>query len=172
VARVLKQPDFGNWRISGMREGDLDQLMAIEDYSFPTPWKRAMYEQDLRSNSYARFYVIKHVASGELGAYIGSWFIYDEAHIGTIAVKRERRGLGLAEQLIAYSAFQAENEGLSYMILEVRQSNIQAIKLYRHMLFEQVGLRRGYYTDTGEDALLMTCHNLASLSARLLIEEA
>ena len=76
-----------------------------------------------------------------------------------------------AEQLIAYSALQAENERLSYMILEVRESNIQAIKLYRHLNFEQVALRRGYYTDTGEDALLMTCQDLASLAARLLIEE-
>ena len=57
------------------------------------------------------------------------------------------------------------------MILEVRVSNTSAIRLYERLGFTQVGLRKGYYTDTGEDASLMTCDNLASLSARLVIAE-
>jgi [ribosomal protein S18]-alanine N-acetyltransferase len=168
---ISTQPDYSAWRISPLREGDLDQLMAIEVYSFPTPWKRGMYEQDLRTNTHSRFYCVKHRETGELAAYIGSWFIYEEAHVGTIATKREYRGLRLAEQLIAYSALLAQNEGLSYVILEVRVSNLSAIRLYQRLGFEQVGLRRGYYTDTGEDALLMTCHDLAGLAGLLAIEE-
>jgi ribosomal-protein-alanine N-acetyltransferase len=163
--------DNEQWRLYQMQLADLDQLMAIESYSFPTPWKREMYEQDLLNNTYSRFYVIKHVVTGELAAYIGSWFIYEEAHVGTIATKRDYRGCRLAEQLLAYSALQAENEGLTYMILEVRVSNTSAIRLYERLGFTQVGLRKGYYTDTGEDASLMTCDNLASLSARLVIAE-
>lgn len=163
--------DYSAWRICPLRETDLDALMAIEVYSFPTPWKRGMYEQDLRTNSHSRFYCVKHSASDELAAYIGSWFIYEEAHVGTIATKREYRGLRLAEQLIAYTALNAQNEGLSYMILEVRVSNLSAIRLYQRLGFEQVGLRRGYYTDTGEDALLMTCHDLAGMAALLALEE-
>lgn len=165
------QPDYAAWRIYPLREADLDQLMAIEAYSFPTPWKRGMYEQDLRTNTHSRFYCVKHRETGELAAYIGSWFIYEEAHVGTIATKREHRGLRLAEQLIAYTALNAQNQGLSYVILEVRVSNVSAIRLYQRLSFEQVGLRRGYYTDTGEDALLMTCHDIAGLAARLAIEE-
>jgi len=130
-----------------------------------------MYENDLLSNSFSRFYVIKHVQTGELAAYVGSWFIYDEAHVGTIATKREHRGLRFAEQLISYSALQATMEGLSYMILEVRVSNASAIRLYERLGFEQVGLRKGYYTDTGEDASLMTCSELRRLSEKLLIAE-
>jgi [ribosomal protein S18]-alanine N-acetyltransferase len=165
------QPDLSSWRIYPLREQDLDQLMAIEIYSFPTPWKRVMYEQDLKTNMHSRFYCAKHVDTGELAAYIGSWFIYEEAHVGTIATKREHRGLRLAEQLIAYTAFNAISEGLQYIILEVRVSNTPAIKLYQRTGFEQVGLRRKYYTDTGEDALLMTCHDLQGLAARLLLQE-
>lgn len=162
---------FDEWRLYQMQLGDLDQLMLIEAYSFPTPWKREMYEQDLLRNNHSRFYVVKHIRSAELSAYIGSWFIYEEAHVGTIATKREFRGCRLAEQLLAYTALQAENEGMKYMILEVRVSNTSAIRLYERLGFAQVGLRRGYYTDTGEDASLMTCEDLAGLSAKLLIPE-
>src|SRR5688500_10009505 len=113
-----------------MRLSDLDQVMEIENYSFPTPWRRHMYESDLRTNRQSRFDVIRDPESGEVGAYIGTWFIYDEAHVGTIATKKEMRGERLAEQLLAYTALQAENEGLRYMILEVRTSNEAAIRLY------------------------------------------
>ena len=162
--------DYANLRFHPMREADLDQVMLIEQYSFPTPWKRSMYEHDLKSNKHSRFYVVRDIA-GELVAYIGSWFIYDEAHVGTIATKQEYRGQRLAEQLLAYTALQAQNETMAYIILEVRATNNEAIRLYNRLGFEQVGLRKGYYTDTGEDALLMTCRELASLSARLLIAE-
>jgi len=158
-------------RFYAMSVDDLEQLMEIEAYSFPTPWKRAMYEHDLTRNEHSRFFVIKNCENNELAAYIGSWFIVDEAHIGTIATKREYRGLRLAEQLVAYTALQAINEGMAYIILEVRVSNAPAIKLYERMGFERVGLRKGYYSDTSEDAILMTCTQLEALAALLEIEE-
>jgi [ribosomal protein S18]-alanine N-acetyltransferase len=163
--------DFSRYRIYPLRLEDLDELMAIEAYSFPTPWKRAMYEQDLLANHHSRFYCAKLWPGGELAAYIGSWFIYEEAHVGTIATKREFRGQRLAEQLIAYTALQALNERMEYIVLEVRASNQSAIRLYTRLGFEQVGLRRGYYTDTGEDALLMTCLKLDALMELLQIPE-
>jgi ribosomal-protein-alanine N-acetyltransferase len=165
------EPDYTGWRFYAMRERDLDELMLIEQYSFPTPWKRSMYEHDLRHNNLSRFYVIKHEQTGELAAYSGSWFIYDEAHLGSIATKREHRGLRFAEQLLAYTAFAAVQEGLSYMVLEVRETNAGAIQLYERTGFARVGLRRGYYTDTGEDAILMTHSDLPALAERLRILE-
>ncbi len=163
--------DFDQLRLHRMRLEDLDQLMEIEDYSFPTPWKRSMYEHDLTQNAHSRFFVVRHAGTEELVAYAGSWFIVDEAHIGTIATKREYRGARLAEQLVAYTALQGLNEGMTYIILEVRVNNEPAIRLYERLGFERVGLRRAYYTDTGEDAILMTSTELESLAARLLIEE-
>lgn len=164
--------DYDQFRFCKMRIADLDQLMPIEEYSFPTPWKRAMYEHDLTENEHSRFYVIKHTGTQELAAYIGSWFIADEVHIGTVATKREYRGWRLAEQLVAYTALQGMNEGLAYIILEVRINNRPAIRLYERLGFERVGLRKGYYSDTGEDAILMTCSDLQALASRLLIEES
>ena len=154
-----------------MGEDDLDALLVIEQYSFPTPWKRSMYESDIDANRHARFFVIETQEQRELVGYIGSWFIYDEAHIGTIATKQEYRGRRLAEQLIAYTAFQGIQEGIAYIVLEVRVSNDPAIRLYERLGFTQVGLRKRYYTDTKEDALLMTCRNLESIARRLDIEE-
>jgi [ribosomal protein S18]-alanine N-acetyltransferase len=163
--------DFSQYRLYPLGLDDLDQLMAIELYSFPTPWKRSMYEQDLLGNNHSRFYCIKRWPEGELAAYIGTWFIYEEAHVGTIATKREFRGQRLAEQLLAYTALHALNERMEYIVLEVRASNQSAIRLYTRLGFEQVGLRRGYYTDTGEDALLMTCVKLPELMDLLQIPE-
>ena len=154
-----------------MQEADLDALLAIEQYSFPTPWKRAMYEQDIDANRHARFYVIETKDESELAGYIGSWFIYDEAHIGTIATKLEFRGRHLAEQLIAYTAFQGMQEGIAYIVLEVRVSNEPAIRLYERLGFIQVGIRKRYYTDTKEDALLMTCREMEHVARRLDIDE-
>lgn len=154
-----------------MAAADLDSLMEIEHYSFPTPWKRHMYEHDLASNKFSRFFVVSHRETGELLAYCGTWFIYEEAHVGTVATKREYRGCRLAEQLLAYTALQADLEGLEYMILEVRVSNEAARRLYERLGFSQVGVRRGYYTDTREDALLLTCTDLAGLAGRLEIRE-
>jgi ribosomal-protein-alanine N-acetyltransferase len=167
----MADPDYSLWRLYPMRIADLDQVLVIEEYSFPTPWQRRMYEQDLSTNQYSRFFVIKHIETGEVAAYIGSWFIIDEAHIGTIATKREMRGMRFAEQLIAYSALQASNEGMTYIILEVRTGNQAAIRLYERLGFERVGLRRKYYTDTGEDAYLMVCRELDNLAERLRIDE-
>lgn len=154
-----------------MRLSDLDAVMLIENYSFPTPWKRHMYESDLTTNARSRFYVAKDAASGALGAYSGSWFIYEEAHVGTIATAREHRGRRLAEQLLAYTALHALRERLSYMILEVRVTNEPAKRLYERLGFDLVGIRKGYYSDTGEDALLMTCDKLPGLAARLSLKE-
>jgi ribosomal-protein-alanine N-acetyltransferase len=162
---------FDEFRIRRMSEDDLDALLVIEQYSFPTPWKRAMYEQDIDANRHARFYVIETKADHELAGYIGTWFIYDEAHIGTIATRNEYRGRRLAEQLIAYTAYQGVSEGIAYVVLEVRVSNEAAIKLYERLCFVQVGIRKRYYTDTQEDALLMTCRDMESLARRLDIDE-
>jgi ribosomal-protein-alanine N-acetyltransferase len=96
--------------------------------------------------------------------YIGNWFIAEECHVGTIAVKRENRRQGIAEKLLGFTARKAIEENLSYIILEVRESNDSAIKLYEKLGFKIVGRRKGYYQDTGEDANLMMHKDLPSLA--------
>jgi ribosomal-protein-alanine N-acetyltransferase len=149
-----------------MTPEDLDEVMEIEQYSFPTPWSRTVYEHDLKRNPKSRFYVARSEDDDELLGYIGNWVIEDECHVGTIASKREFRGRGIAEALLIHTARTSLAESVTYIILEVRENNFAAINLYRKLGFQQVGLRRGYYRDTGEDALLLTLHNLESLAAR------
>lgn len=152
--------------IRQMRPEDLDEVMEIEQYSFPTPWTRTIYEHDLKRNPRSRFFVARNEDEGELLGYIGNWVIEDECHVGTIASKREFRGQRIAEALLIHTARISLAEGVTYIILEVRENNFAAINLYKKLGFKQVGLRRGYYRDTGEDALLLTLHDLESLASR------
>ncbi len=153
--------------IRQMRPEDLDEVMEIEQYSFPTPWTRTVYENDLKRNPNSRFFVARSDDEGsELLGYIGNWVIEDECHVGTIASKREFRGQGIAEALLIYAARASLAEGVTYIILEVRENNFAAINLYKKLGFKQVGLRRRYYRDTGEDALLLTLNDLDALASR------
>lgn len=151
------------FEIREMLLADLDPVLAIERASFPTPWSRSMFEHDLLSNPYGRFFVAED-PDGEILGYIGSWFVYEECHIGTIAVHREHRGEGLASELVRHTAAQALSEDIDYIILEVRTNNDAAISLYQSLGFRQVGLRKGYYTDTGDDAYLMMHDRLGELA--------
>lgn len=180
-----------------MEPRHLDEVMVIEEYSFPTPWERNMYELDITSNPHARFYValaalnpscndaasITGSAASRLSTggveeiavvagYIGNWFIIDECHVGTIAVNRAHRRLGIAKLLLGYTALNALEEGLSHIILEVRTGNEAAIDLYLNMGFKIVGRRKGYYQDTGEDAHLMMATNLDYIARLYTAERA
>ena len=146
-----------------MQLGDLDEVMEIELYSFPTPWERRMYEFDLTANEHSRFYVAVDETQSVI-AYIGNWFVLDECHVGTIAVKSENRRQGIAELLLGFTAAKALEEGLQYIILEVRETNAAAIRLYEKLGFKIVGRRKGYYQDTGEDANLMMHKDIPSLA--------
>jgi ribosomal-protein-alanine N-acetyltransferase len=153
--------------IRKMAVSDLEQVMEIEVYSFPTPWPRHIYEHDLTQNVTSRFFVaLDGGPEGDVAGYIGNWFVADECHIGSIATKREARGRGVAEALIIFTARAGIVERISYIVLEVRVNNFAAINLYKKLGFKQVGIRRGYYRDTGEDALIMAMHDLPGLAAR------
>ena len=156
------------WVIQPMQVSDLDEVMVIEKYSFPTPWSRRLYEMDITRNPRSRFYVARLRENRELVGYIGSWLAADECHVGTIATKREYRGIGLARALLAHTATVVHQEGCEYIILEVRVNNLQAVNLYRTLGFEHVGRRPGYYIDTGEDALLYLHRDLPTLAAQAM----
>ena len=153
--------------IRNMTVGDLDQVMEIESYSFPTPWPRHIYEHDLTQNASSRFFVaLDGGKDGPVVGYIGNWFVADECHVGSIATQREARGRGVAEALLVHTARAGLVERVTYIVLEVRVNNFAAINLYKKLGFNQVGVRRGYYRDTGEDALLMAMHDVPKLAAR------
>ncbi len=148
---------------------DLDAVHQIEADSFSSPWSRGAFEDELTENKCARYLVAE--AGGEIVAYAGCWMVLDECHITNIAVRRDKRGTGygrlITQALIQYAA----NLGASYVTLEVRRTNHTAQSLYRSLNFVQVGCRKRYYEDNGEDAILMACQTLPPVDPEFSEEE-
>ena len=140
------------YEIDVIYPGDLDEIVAIENTSFPSPWPRRIFEREIQAkNSYKR--VIRF--SGSVVGYIITWTIYDEVHILNIAVHQDFRKIGLGEMLLRDCLNFSQNQELKLAILEVRVSNIGAIKLYEKIGFKTLRTRKKYYSDTGEDAYVM-----------------
>jgi len=139
-----------------MKKADLSAVLAIEQASFPTPWTAGMFSREIES-SHARCYCAR-LNSGEgslVVGYIIFWLIVDEIHLHNLAVQKEHRGKGIALELMKVMKKVAEENGMTSQTLEVRESNSEAIKLYRKCGFVVKGIRPLYYTDTHEDALIM-----------------
>ena len=140
------------YEIDIIAPNDLDEIVAIENVSFPSPWPRRIFEREIEAkNSYKR--VIRF--SGSVVAYIVTWTIYDEVHILNIAVHPDFRKIGLGEMLIRDCLASSLEPGLKLVLLEVRVSNSSAIKLYEKIGFKTLSVRKKYYSDTGEDAYVM-----------------
>ncbi|NLU49613.1 MAG: ribosomal protein S18-alanine N-acetyltransferase [Syntrophomonadaceae bacterium] len=135
-----------------MQMTDLEQVMAIEKVSFPTPWSREAYEAEL-FNQLACYIVSEH--DGVVTGYAGAWCILDEAHITNVAVHPEWRGQVLGEELLRTLEQMVFLRGARRITLEVRPSNTPALRLYRRLGFLPVGLRKQYYADSNEDAIVM-----------------
>lgn len=130
----------------------IEDVMRIEEASFPTPWPRISFANELR-NDFA-FYIVA-LYRGQVIGYAGMWLILDEAHITNVAVHPDYRRHGVGRLLMQELILRAALLGATAMTLEVRAFNKAARQLYSTMGFRQEGRRRGYYTDTGEDALIM-----------------
>ena len=146
-----------------MNLADLDQVVAVDRTSFSTPWPRDAFLYEIKHQRNAISWVVEQVNPGEEKAIIATiviWLIVDEAHIGTLAVKPGYRRQGIAQKLLAHSLIEAFQRGACRALLEVRESNLAAQRLYRKFGFDAVGVRRNYYKDTHEDAILMTLGKL------------
>ncbi len=135
-----------------MEKGDIPEIVAIENVSFPTPWADHAFLSELR-NKFAYYNVAVH--DGKVAGYCGMWLFSGEAHITTIAVHPDWRGRGLGKTFMNALINHARSRGATTMILEVRPSNSAARILYKNMGFRQIGCRRNYYLETHEDALVM-----------------
>ncbi|PZE19621.1 ribosomal protein S18-alanine N-acetyltransferase [Paenibacillus xerothermodurans] len=136
-----------------MRLDDIPAICAIEQEAFATPWTAGAFQNELTTNQFARYVVMEH--HGEVIGYGGMWMIMDEAHVTNVAVRKDCRGRKLGERLMRELKQLADFLGASRMTLEVRPSNLVAQRLYEKLGFYSVGVRRGYYTDNKEDALVM-----------------
>jgi ribosomal-protein-alanine acetyltransferase len=147
-------------RIEPMTLDDVAAVQAIERASFTTPWPDDAYRSELRSNRLAT-YVVARVGD-EIVGFGGLWIMVDEAHITTFAVHPDRRRQGIGERLLLALLDVALARGAREATLEVRLSNLPARRLYEKYGFRPVGVRPRYYSDDGEDALIMTTEALSS----------
>jgi ribosomal-protein-alanine N-acetyltransferase len=131
----------------------VDSVLKIDVLSFPTPWSRESFEREIEVNKFARYVVAKK--DGIVIGYAGMWLILDEGHITNIAVHPEYRGTGIGSMLLEALIDICRLEGVLSMTLEVRKSNFVAQKLYGKYGFLQEGIRKGYYENNKEDAIIM-----------------
>ena len=146
-----------------MRKDDLDSVMVIDRLSFSMPWPKSAYVHDMINNSKAILLVAENISSDSEAGIVGMidlWLIVDEAHIATLAVHPDFRGMGIATRLIEQVLVEAHEKGARRAMLEVRTSNQAAQNLYEKFGFEVVYKRPRYYVDNREDALLMNLEDL------------
>ncbi len=164
-----------------MRLGDLPAVMVIDRQSFPRPWPLEAWMSELKNTATACFIVacakpahpprsllqrwlerlrINNAAETVIG-FAGMWMMTDEAHIATIAVDPAWRRRGVGERMLRTLLREAAARHASTVTLEVRVSNLGAQALYQKYGFEVVGLRKAYYQDNREDALIMTITRFA-----------
>ena len=139
--------------IRPMEASDLDRVCEIEEEVFLMPWSRAAFEVELSTDRCAYPWVAEK--DGDVVAYLISWLVEDELHVGNIAVAPGLQGSGIGRALFAQCLSSAEERGVIRATLEVRASNARAIALYESHGFIPVAMRIGYYSDTGEDAVVM-----------------
>lgn len=157
---------------------DIDAMTELDATCFSAPWSRASFEAELTTNQLAWYLVAEEllpeceVAIGEIPeggllpededkrvgliiGYAGLWAIEDEGHITNVAVHPDYRRMHLGHILVEMLIDQTRQEGLKRFTLEVRVSNAAAIGLYEQFGFVSAGLRKGYYEDNNEDAMIM-----------------
>lgn len=142
------QPAFRPMQLS-----DIPVVCEIEVESFPTPWTEEAFVNELTNNHFAHYLMMER--DGVVAGYGGMWLIIDEAHVTNIAVRAPFRGRGLGTRLMSELMRKASFLGALRMTLEVRVSNTVAQRLYEKMGFYAAGVRRRYYTDNNEDAVIM-----------------
>ncbi|WP_313344895.1 ribosomal protein S18-alanine N-acetyltransferase [Sedimentibacter sp.] len=138
--------------VRGIRRDDLDQITEIEKTCFSLPWSKESYERELENK--LAYYQCAEENEVILG-YMGMWRILDECHITNVAVLPQYRKKGVATHLINKMIEICKCSEITQMTLEVRESNIPAINLYKKFGFLEAGKRPRYYQVPIEDAIIM-----------------
>ncbi len=146
-----------------MHANDIEQIMKIESVSYGEFfWPFESFISEIRSE-FGNYFAAEN-EKGDIIGYAGFWLIFDEAHITTIAVHPKYRRQGLGEKLLQEMIETGYEKNAKWFTLEVRASNIAAQNMYYKYNFKSLGLRRKYYQDNDEDALIMWTENIWSSS--------
>ena len=155
--------------IEPMRLEDIPAIQEIEREIFLTPWPRNAYRREIVQNRMASYMVIRD--GDEIVGYAGLWKMHDEAHVTTVGVRRRDQGRGFGLALMLALIDRAFALDARWVTLEVRASNYGAMALYEKLGFKVIGRRRGYYTDDGEDAVVMWSDSLMAPTFQQRFEE-
>ena len=149
-----------------MTPEDLAAVIALDQVSFSLPWPKSAFNFEMEKNAAARCWVAE--LPGDQTTVVGMivvWLIIDEVHIATFAVDPAQRRLHIGQKLLAFTLLNGVNQGATKSFLEVRRGNVAARTLYQKFGYQEVGVRKKYYSDNGEDAILA---NLDPIDAGLL----
>lgn len=146
----------------------MPEVMAVERLAYSPGWPATAFERELTQNGMARYVVLN--AAGRIAGFAGLWLMVDEAHVVTVAVLPEERGKGLGAALVHALMNVAIEHQMTLATLEVRESNAPARALYRGYGFYEVGVRKRYYADNREDAIIMTTEDIQSPAYRQRLE--
>ncbi len=167
VERPVKAPV--SLTIERMQPGDVEQVAELDKQCFPMPWSVSAYTTEVGNPS--AYYVVAR-AEGVIIGYAGAWFIMDESHITTIGVAPGFRGRKVGERILVHILEEAVHRGARRATLEVRRTNSAAQNLYHKYGFSTVAIRKGYYTDNGEDAFVMWVDDMWSDDFLRVLREA
>lgn len=141
-----------------MTKDDVEEVYNIEALINKHHWSKESFFNEL-ANNLASYYCVKD-ENNKILSYIGLWRIFEEAHITTLGVHPDYRRFQLAQILLIQAIELCYKEMIKYITLEVRESNVPAISLYEKFLFESIGMRKNYYQDNGENAIIMFTQNI------------
>lgn len=141
----------------------LPEVVAIEEASFSVPWSLFAFTYEVMQNSLARYIVA--LSKNRVIGYAGMWIIMNEAHINNVAVHPQYRGRRVGLKLMEEMIERAALAGADRMTLEVRPANEAARNLYKKLGFKECGRRKGYYSDSNEDAIIMWKNGFVSVRA-------
>lgn len=170
------------YKVEPMQASDVQEVVAIERLSFSRPWPMGAYRYEIRHNPRAHYFVVRRQEEGAaqreeprrgflarfrstdqrlpIVGYGGFWCSAREVHISTIAVHPRLRRKGIGQLILIAMIEKARSSGADHMTLEVRASNLVAQSLYRKYDFQVVGRKRRYYSDSGEDAVVMAAQDI------------
>ncbi len=146
-----------------MEIADLDKVKILDQLSFSLPWPESSFKFEIESNPVSRCWVAEIEDENGIRVLAGMiviWLIVDEAHIATLAVHPDFRHQGIGQRLLAFALIDAYHSGATRSFLEVRRGNESARSLYGRFGFEEIGIRKHYYVDNNEDAVMMNLEKI------------
>ena len=171
----MKETDSGKkliFFVEPMQQSDVATVAAIERAVFTMPWSSSAYGHELRANPLSHYVVARKQSlprgpdgqgiDASIVGYGGFWMMLDEAHVCTLGVHPDWRRQGIGELLLSTMIAMAAELSANVATLEVRVSNLPAQRLYEKYGFSPAGVRKGYYSDNHEDALIMTTEPITS----------